>query len=95
MFVILVEYLRPLDEIDALVPAHRAFLKTQYDAGIFLLSGPQVPRTGGVILARGLSREALEALTRQDPFHLAGAARYQIVEFAPNLSADALSFLRA
>ncbi|WP_432723362.1 YciI family protein [Jeongeupia wiesaeckerbachi] len=94
MFAILVEYLRPLDEIDALVPAHRAFLKTQYDAGVFLLSGPQVPRTGGLILARGLSREALEALTQQDPFYQAGAARYQIIEFAPNLSADALSFLR-
>lgn len=94
-FVVLVDYIRPLTEIDALVPAHRAFLQTYYDAGVFLLSGPRSPRIGGVILAQAQSRNALESILAQDPFAVADAARYQVVEFNPNLSAASLAELIA
>ena len=87
MFVVIVTYLRPLSEVDAAVPDHRAFLARHYAAGTFLLSGPQVPRTGGVILARNVSRDELTALLAEDPFSQRGLAEYRIVEFAPNLAA--------
>ena len=93
MFVVIVTYLRPLSEVDAAVADHRAFLARHYAAGTFLLSGPQVPRSGGVILARNVSREALTALLAEDPFSQRGLAEYRIVEFAPNLAAADFSQL--
>jgi uncharacterized protein YciI len=92
MFVVLLTYTRSHEELDAQLAAHRAFLDTQYAAGVFLASGPQIPRQGGVILARGVTREALQALLQQDPFAMHGLAEYTIVEFqaravAPGLEA--------
>jgi len=81
MFVIMVNYIKPLGEIDAHLEAHRRFLDEGYAAGYFLASGPRVPRTGGVILARAASFGELEAFIDKDPFNRAGAATYDIVEF--------------
>jgi len=51
MFLVHVTYVKPLEVIDELLPAHRKFLEANYQAGLFLLSGPREPRTGGIILA--------------------------------------------
>lgn len=48
------------------------------------MSGPQVPRTGGVILARGVTREELEQILTEDPFYQASVVTYQIITFVPN-----------
>jgi len=74
MFVISITYKKPLAEIDALLQGHRAFLNEQYAKGTFLMSGRKVPRSGGVILAQGTDRAAIEAIVRLDPFHAAGVA---------------------
>jgi len=47
MFVLMVNYAKPLAEIDKHQEAHRRFLDEGYAGGIFLASGPRVPRTGG------------------------------------------------
>lgn len=92
MFVVLVNYKKPLSEVDRFVPEHRAFLARHYEAGTFVMSGPQQPRTGGVIIARGCTRDALEALIRDDPFHREEIADYRIIEFLPNRSAPDLAY---
>lgn len=84
MFIILLHYIQPLTEIEANIEEHRRFLDRHYAAGYFLASGPQVPRTGGVILAQGLSREELETVLAEDPFHRERVASYQVIEFTPN-----------
>ena len=94
MFVVTLTYVKPLAEIDALIPAHRAFLEHHYAEGHFLLSGRQEPRTGGVILASLPCRGQLEQLLKEDPFHQAKAATYEIIEFIPTLSAPELTSLR-
>lgn len=81
MFVIMVNYIKPLSEIDAHLEAHRRFLDEGYAEGCFLASGPRVPRTGGVILAKAASTEELKAFIKKDPFNRAGVATYDIVEF--------------
>ena len=52
MFVVILTYVKPLAEIDRQMRAHMKFLDEQYAAKVFVASGRQVPRTGGVILAR-------------------------------------------
>jgi uncharacterized protein YciI len=94
MFIITLTYLKPADQIDTLLGAHRAFLREQYANGTFLMSGRLVPRTGGVILATADSRADIEAVIELDPFNEAGMASYQITEFVPTMTADALSAFR-
>ncbi|MBV8666882.1 MAG: GTP cyclohydrolase [Burkholderiaceae bacterium] len=91
MFIITLTYLKPAEEIDALLAAHRAYLHEQYENGMFLISGRMVPRTGGVILAVADSRADIEAVIELDPFKEAGAASYQITEFVPTMAAEIFS----
>lgn len=95
MFVVLLSYVKPLAEIDALRPAHLEFLDTHYASGLFVASGRQVPLTGGVIIANAASREKLEAVLKEDPFHTEQVATYQIIEFTANKYHPALAPLFA
>jgi uncharacterized protein YciI len=88
MFVVELTYKAPLARIDARMTAHVAFLKKQYAAGHFLVSGRQIPRTGGIILAVGESREQIEAIMAQDPFCQHGLAEVRIIEFRASQKAD-------
>ncbi|AVR96130.1 YciI family protein [Pseudoduganella armeniaca] len=94
MFVIALTYDKPTEEIDALLAAHRAFLREQYDNGVFLMSGRMVPRTGAIIIATADSRADIEAILELDPFRQAGAASYQVTEFVPTMTADLLAAFR-
>jgi uncharacterized protein YciI len=81
MFVIELTYKVDLTRIDAQMKAHVAFLKKYYDAGNFLISGRQIPRTGGIIIAVGDSREQIEAVMQEDPFVKKGLADARVIEF--------------
>ena len=91
MFLILLKYIRPLDQVEQHLEAHREYLRRRYADGSFLMSGRMEPRTGGVILAQASSREAAEAIMREDPFHTAGVVEYTLVEFHPTMTAPALA----
>jgi len=95
MFVVLLTYIKPLEAVDALVPAHREFLHRMYEAGTFLLSGRKEPRDGGVILANASSAHELELLLAEDPFKVHGVAAYQVIQFVPTMAAAALQSLIA
>ncbi len=83
MYVILLKYLKPTEEVDRVVAAHRSYLDTLYAEGVLLASGPQVPRTGGVLLAKGIDKQELQAHLAKDPFALEGIADYTVIEFDP------------
>ena len=74
-------YLKPIEEVDKYLPAHRTFLKTLYEQGITICSGPQIPRTGGFILMNAAGKtEALEIM-KNDPYVIQGLAEYTMIEF--------------
>jgi uncharacterized protein YciI len=81
MFVIELLYKVDLAQIDAQMKAHVAWLDKHYAAGTFVISGRKVPRDGGIILATGHDRAAIEAIVREDPFVSRGLADYKLVEF--------------
>jgi uncharacterized protein YciI len=83
MFIAILTYIRPLQEVDALIADHVRFLDEHYASGAFIASGRVVPRTGGVILAAGHDRRQVEGILDQDPFKIAGVAAYELVEFTP------------
>ncbi len=88
MFIAILTYRKPLSEVERYLPAHREFLAEHYRSGAFIASGPQVPRTGGVILMKGSDRATVDRIIARDPFYLHGIAEYRIVEFAPSLFCD-------
>ncbi len=85
MFIAILTYKKPLSEVDRFLTAHREYLAKHYAVGDFIASGPQTPRIGGVIMMKADSREAVEAIIAEDPFHINGIADYQIVEFTPTM----------
>jgi uncharacterized protein YciI len=94
MFVVNVTYVMPLEQVDDHLAVHVEFLKKYYEKGIFVASGRKVPRVGGVILARSVSREELNHVLDQDPFKQAGVAEYEVTEFVASMAADGLSSLK-
>jgi uncharacterized protein YciI len=81
MFLLLLKYKVPIEHVERVTPVHREFLEQGYRAEKLLVSGPRVPRTGGVIVARVKTREEVDALIHEDPFFKEGVADYEIVEF--------------
>ena len=81
MFVLLLKYKVPIEQVERVTPAHREFLERGYRAEKLIVSGPRVPRTGGVIVARVKTREEVDAFIQEDPFFKEGIADYEVVEF--------------
>lgn len=90
MFVIELTYEADLAEIDAHMREHMTFVRKQYAAGRFLVSGRKIPRDGGIIIAVGDSRDEIEALVQEDPFCKLGLAKARVVEFRASQRADDL-----
>jgi uncharacterized protein YciI len=90
LFVVELLYKVPLAQIDSHMKAHVTFLNKYYAAGNFLMSGRKIPRDGGIIIATGKDRTAIEAIMREDPFCAHGLADVRIVEFRVSQLADAL-----
>lgn len=82
-FVISLRYRVELRAIDAVMRAHVEFLERHRAAGVFIVWGRKVPRDGGIILARGESRAAIERLMRDDPFVSRQLAEVEVTEFLP------------
>lgn len=94
MFILSLTYIAPLEDADRHMEAHMAWVKAGYDQGFFLASGRKVPRTGGVVLARG-ERAALEAICAADPFTVHGIAAYDITEVAFTTTTPGFENLKA
>ena len=97
MFVAISTYLKPLEEVNRFSAAHGAWIMKHYTSGRILGSGRRVPPIGGIILARGESKEEFMALLAEDPFQQNGLARFEVFEFipgpVPRRSAELVAFL--
>ena len=95
MFFIELSYKVELSQIDAHMVAHVRYLKKYYANGTFVVSGRKIPRDGGVIMATGKTREEIERIVSEDPFHSHGLADFRIIEFRISQRAEDLNPLFA
>ncbi|CAH1666326.1 YciI family protein [Chelatococcus asaccharovorans] len=95
MFLILLSYTKPLDEVDLWLDDHKAWVKQGFDDGVFVLAGGQSPRVGGVVIAIGETREQVESRAARDPFVHKGVAAAQVIEVRPSTLDARLKFLHA
>lgn len=86
MFIINLNYTVPLDELDEHMAEHVKYLKKYYKADVFIMSGRKLPRTGGIIIAQADSKEILEKIIAEDPFHKHKLAEFEITEFLASQS---------
>ncbi|MDB5137595.1 MAG: YCII-related domain protein [Mucilaginibacter sp.] len=81
MFIIDLKYIVPLEELDSHMASHVKYLDKYYEKNIFIASGRKVPRNGGVILALAKSKDEVEKIIKEDPFHKYHLAEFTITEF--------------
>ncbi|MEO7217221.1 MAG: YciI family protein [Gemmatimonadaceae bacterium] len=94
--IAIIRYRRDLDEVLGVVDAHRAYLRTLYDSGTLLASGPLVPRSGGALLLRvpdDAAHQALDSVRDNDPYVKSGMAQYELIPWAPTTGVEKLDKL--
>jgi len=71
-FAVSYRYAADADELNAVRPSHREWLKGQLDAGVLLASGPMVDLPTALLIFKADSLEQLANLLDNDPFDIAG-----------------------
>jgi len=74
MVLIISQYVKPIEAVDAMLAQHREFLDCCYQQSKFIFSGPQVPRVGGIIMANVTSINEARQIMEKDPFHVINPA---------------------
>jgi uncharacterized protein YciI len=72
---------------------HNAWIAKGFEEGAFVLTGSLVPGLGGVVIANGEDRDALERRIQADPFVVADVVTAEIHEVAPGRTVPELDFL--
>ena len=81
MFIINLDYIVPLEELDKHMAEHVKYLRKYYKKNMFVASGRKVPRTGGIILALAKTKQEVENIIAEDPFYRHQLAGFTITEF--------------
>ncbi|MEY8759761.1 YciI family protein [Chryseobacterium tongliaoense] len=84
MFIISLTYITSLEKVERFIPEHNNFLEKYFSLGNFIASGRKEPRTGGIILVNAGSKQEVEEIIKEDPFHIHQIADYDIIEFIPS-----------
>lgn len=81
MFLLLGRYLKPADEVEARLDAHRAWVRDHVVAGVFIAAGREIPLQGGLIVATGVTRDEVDAIIAKDPYFIEKVAEYDVREY--------------
>lgn len=95
MYIAILRYKVPSEEIEAYREGHIAFLKAEYAKNNLIVSGRMLNGSGGVIMSPLTRRGDFEQLLKQDPFMIHDIASYEIIAFDPSrFHPDFASFIR-
>jgi uncharacterized protein YciI len=95
IFIASLTYTVPIEQVDAVLADHLAWLKAGHDAGHFLAWGPREPRDGGLIFVKAASRAEAEVLLMSDPFMLHQLADLAIIQWTPRFVGPGLEAFSA
>lgn len=91
MYIVYLNYVRPLEEVEAVLDPHVAWLNKYFDAGVFITAGRKDPRTGGVLIVKDIDRERLNTILAEDPFQ--AVAEYEVTKVNITRSAEGFQSL--
>jgi uncharacterized protein YciI len=92
----IVRYRKPIEEVQQVVTAHRAYLRGLKEKGALLASGPLDPLYGGALLLRVPDegpQAALDAIRDGDPYVASGVAQYELLCWNPVIGREGLDTL--
>ena len=89
MLIVDLVYKADLETVNKHVQAHREYLDSYYKEKVFLVSGPKIPKNGGVIVAN-VKPDVMEEIIKNDPFYIHGVADFKITCFDPVKRLDLL-----
>lgn len=69
-----------MEDVDHYLKAHRDHLAELYAAGDSIMSGPQTPRVGDVIVMRADNSSTVDTIIAQDRFNINGIGGKSIDE---------------
>ncbi|MXP49640.1 hypothetical protein FD733_10205 [Pantoea sp. Eser] len=92
MYVVSLDYFRPMEEVEALLAAHIAWLDRYFDAGAVIAAGRKDPQTGGLLLVKEMPHEQLDALLAEDPF--VAVAHYTVTRVNVTQAAEEFAGLK-
>jgi uncharacterized protein YciI len=95
MYIVLLRMTPQRDRAAAVSGQHKSWIEQGIADGVFLLAGTLEPKLGGVLLADGLSREALDARIALDPFVQVGAVEPEVLTVTPSMAHERLRTLSA
>ena len=83
MVIMMVNYVKPMEEVDQFLLQHRVFLDEYFKRKIFICAGRRKPPVGGIIFANVGSIDEAKAIAQEDPFAINKVAEYEFIEFSP------------
>nr|WP_319386801.1 YciI family protein [uncultured Roseibium sp.] len=95
MFVVTLKFSDNKARAGELMEGHKAWIKSGFDQGLFLMVGSLQPNKGGGIIAHNTSLKDLEAFVGKDPFVAEGVVSAEILEITPARLDERLEFLAA
>ena len=93
MFVVLLRFSDNKAAAAQHMAGHQEWIKRGLDDGVFLLVGSIQPGLGGAVLAHNTSREELQKRVDEDPFVAQDVVTAEVIEIAPGMADERLSFL--
>ncbi len=93
MFIINLNFIKPIEEVNRFTDMHREYVSKQYENGVFILGGPKDPRNGGIVIANSKSKKELTKILEKDPLIIRKVAEYSLTKFNPIISITKLEFL--
>ncbi|APC41252.1 YciI family protein [Clostridium estertheticum] len=90
MYILMLTYIKPLEEVDKEISSHIEYLEKFYSLQKFIFSGRRNPRIGGTIICNAKNKTEVESIIGEDPFFIKKIAEYEIIEFLPTKCADGL-----
>jgi uncharacterized protein YciI len=93
MFIVLLRFAAQKARAGQFLEDHKRWIQRGLDEGVFLLAGSLQPQAGGVVLAHGLSAQALRDRVAEDPFVTENVVSAEIHEVTPSRVHERLGFL--
>jgi uncharacterized protein YciI len=87
LFAIKLRYIRPSEDIQAHLDAHKAWLVKHIKAGTILFAGPVPQGNAGFLLAHADDLTIIQSMIAEDPFDIHQLVRFEIDACDPALRA--------
>ncbi|WP_018608380.1 YciI family protein [Uliginosibacterium gangwonense] len=91
LFAITLNYLRPPEDIQAQLEAHKAWLVRYIQTGNILFAGPLHAKAGGFVLAHASEQAEIQNMIAEDPFHIHKLVSFDVQATEPVIRAENFS----